>query len=56
VEYCDLAGLRAIVRLTEANGHDHTGRRTVMLHGLSRRMTAVLHTVGWDSTPGLILR
>jgi ABC-type transporter Mla MlaB component len=48
VEYCDLAGLRAIVRLA-------TTRRTVVLHGLPRQLQTVLGILGWDSTPGLVI-
>jgi anti-anti-sigma factor len=51
--YCDLAGLRAIVRLASAScGGD--GRRLV-LHDLPPQLRAVLGIVGWDSTPGLVI-
>jgi ABC-type transporter Mla MlaB component len=58
VSYCDLAGLRAIVRITgaDSNGSDGgggDGSRRVVLHGVSRQLTAVLRIVGWDSIPGL---
>jgi hypothetical protein len=65
VSYCDLAGLRAIVRITgaESNGADGSGtvrggnggRRRVVLHGVSRPIKTVLQIVGWDSIPGLAL-
>ena len=60
VSYCDLAGLRAIVRITgaEGNGADGGGQRSsrrVVLHGISRPIKTVLQIVGWDSIPGLAL-
>jgi ABC-type transporter Mla MlaB component len=60
VSYCDLAGLRAIVRITgaESNGADgggQVGGRRVVLHGISRPIKTVLQIVGWDSIPGLAL-
>jgi ABC-type transporter Mla MlaB component len=58
VSYCDLAGLRAIVRITgaESNGADRNrdGSRRVV-HGVSRPIKTVLQIVGWDSIPGLDL-
>jgi anti-anti-sigma regulatory factor len=48
VEFCDLAGLRAIVRLATAG-------RTVVLHGLAARLQTVLGILGWDGTPGLVI-
>jgi ABC-type transporter Mla MlaB component len=59
VSYCDLAGLRAIVRITgaESNGADGgaQGSRRVVLHGISRPIKTVLQIVGWDSIPGLAM-
>jgi hypothetical protein len=56
VQYCDLAGLRALIRL--GAGHDdrpdHAGGR-VILHGLPAHLKTVLHILGWDSMPGLVL-
>ena len=54
VRYCDLAGLRAIVRATgvgEDSGNGH-GRR-VVLHQVPAQLLKVLRIVGWDATPGL---
>ena len=51
--YCDLAGLRAIVRLASASCGSE-GRRLV-LHDLPPQLRAVLRIVGWDSTPGLVI-
>jgi ABC-type transporter Mla MlaB component len=50
VEYCDLAGLRAIIRLTGTGP-----ARRVVLHDVPWRLQTVLHIVGWDSTPGLVI-
>lgn len=49
VRYCDLAGLRAVIRLTDA------GRRRVVLHGIPPHLDAVLGVLGWDGTPGLVV-
>jgi len=57
VGYCDLAGLRAIVRVTGVGGEDSGnghGRR-VVLHAVPAQLIKVLRIVGWDSTPGLAL-
>jgi hypothetical protein len=65
VSYCDLAGLRAIVRITGAQSNGATGggtgaggdgvNRRVVLHGVPRPLEAVLRIVGWDAIPGLAL-
>jgi anti-anti-sigma regulatory factor len=47
VRYCDLSGLRAMIRLTDA------GRRRVVLHGMPPHLDAVLSVLGWDSSRGL---
>jgi anti-anti-sigma regulatory factor len=55
VTYCDLAGLRAIVSLARAGGGDnHHGRRLV-LYGVPPNLRAILHVIGWDTTPGLAM-
>jgi ABC-type transporter Mla MlaB component len=56
VQYCDLAGLRALIRLSAARDDqpDHEGRR-VILHGLPAYLETVLQILGWDSMPGLVL-
>jgi anti-anti-sigma factor len=51
LSYCDLAGLRAIVRLAIEDGADHP--RQVVLHNLPRHIRAVLAITGWDALPGL---
>jgi len=56
VSYCDLAGLRAIVCVTGADGEGHSGSgdtRRVILHEVPPQLAAVLRIVGWDTTPGL---
>lgn len=53
VEYCDLAGLRAIILLARA---DRDGlRRRVVLHEVPPQLQAVLRIVGWNTTPGLVI-
>lgn len=49
--YCDLAGLRAIVRLAAAN--DTGTVRLVQLHDVPPQLRAVLEIIGWDTIPGL---
>ena len=51
VSYCDLAGLRAIVRLADGDGPGMPGTSGC---GTSRRTSAmVLAITGWDALPGL---
>lgn len=53
VDYCDLAGLRAIVRLT-GSGSDGGGHsRRVVLHAVPPQLKTVLGILGWDSAVGL---
>jgi anti-anti-sigma factor len=54
VAYCDLAGLRAIIRLTNGGDHEHAGTRLV-LHEVPQQLKALLQILGWDTTPGLVL-
>jgi anti-anti-sigma factor len=53
VEYCDLAGLRAIIRLADAGRG--TDSRRVVLHGVPPHLRTLLSILGWDSTPGLLI-
>jgi anti-anti-sigma factor len=53
VKYCDLAGLRAMIRLASTSSDIH-GRRLV-LHNVPPQLRTVLSVVGWDSTPGLVI-
>jgi ABC-type transporter Mla MlaB component len=60
VEYCDLAGLRAIILLTGTDSYSHNGdtpprSRRVVLHEVPSQLRTVLRIVGWDSVPGLAL-
>ena len=53
VSYCDLAGLRAIVRLAADDG---TGpARRVLLLNVPQYIRVVLGITGWDALPGLVL-
>jgi ABC-type transporter Mla MlaB component len=54
--YCDVAGLRAILRLagTGRNGEGYSGRRLYLDH-VPQNLTRLLQILGWDSTPGLIM-
>jgi anti-anti-sigma regulatory factor len=56
VVFCDLAGLRAVLRLARTGraGEGHGGRRLV-LHDVPPHLRRVLEILGWDSTPGLIM-
>lgn len=56
VEYCDIAGLRAFVALSQASrpgSHDHS--RRVILQELPAHLKALLQILGWDSAPGLMI-
>jgi hypothetical protein len=59
VSYCDLAGLRAIVCVTGADGgadgSGDGGNRRLVLHEMPPQLASVLRIVGWDSTPGLAM-
>jgi anti-anti-sigma regulatory factor len=55
VEYCDLAGLRAIICVTGVGLDGRGGWRRVVLHELSPKLQTVLRILGWDSTPGLTM-
>ena len=51
VSYCDLAGLRAIVRLADDGPQGQA--RQVRLHNVPQHIRAVLAIIGWDALPGL---
>jgi len=52
VEFCDLAGLRAIVCVTEADAGDAApGHLT--LHAVPDRLLRILQILGWDEMPGV---
>jgi anti-anti-sigma regulatory factor len=48
VTFCDLAGLRAIVRLAGLTTQ-------VILHGLPRPLCTVMKILGWDQEAGLVI-
>jgi anti-anti-sigma factor len=48
VEYCDLAGLRAIIRLATAD-------RKLILHGVPAHLLNLLSILGWDQTSSLVI-
>jgi ABC-type transporter Mla MlaB component len=52
VEYCGLAGLRALAGL--GGGQDDRPRRLV-LHHLPAHLHEVLRIMGWDTSPGLAI-
>ena len=51
ISYCDLAGLRAIVRLASPGGA--SPGRAVVLHKVPDQLRDVLEIIGWDAVPGL---
>jgi anti-anti-sigma regulatory factor len=53
VEYCDLAGLRAIIQLAGPGRGGHS--RRLVLHEVPPYLEAILGIVGWDSTPELVI-
>ena len=48
VTFCDLAGLRAIVRLADTS-------TPVIMHGVPRPLRTVMKILGWDQEPGLVI-
>lgn len=56
VQYCDLAGLRAILQLGSASGQRpaRSGRRLILVE-LPAHLKTVLQILGWDSAPGLVI-
>jgi anti-anti-sigma factor len=55
VAFCDLAGMRAIIRLAEGTGSGGGGTRRLVLHEVPRQMLKVLQIVGWDTAPGVVM-
>ena len=56
VAFCDLAGLRAIIRLSEAGADGAApGGRRLVLHEAPRQVRRVLQIMGWDGMPGVII-
>jgi anti-anti-sigma regulatory factor len=52
VDFCDLAGLRAIVCVTEAETGASAPRR-LTLHAMPDRLRRILQILGWDEMPGV---
>jgi anti-anti-sigma regulatory factor len=52
VEFCDLAGLRAIVCVTEADAGE-TAPGQLTLHAVPDRLRRILEILGWDDMPGV---
>jgi ABC-type transporter Mla MlaB component len=48
VTFCDLAGLRAVVRLAEST-------TPVILHEVPGTLLTVMKILGWDQQPGLVV-
>ena len=51
LEFCDVSGIRALVRAAECL---NDGRRMV-LHGLPPQLRTVMTVVGWTDLPGLVI-
>lgn len=54
VEYCDIAGLRAIVCATGSPGEAQPSRR-VVLHSVPPQLRKVLRILGWDALPAVVV-
>jgi anti-anti-sigma regulatory factor len=52
IEFCDLAGLRAIVCAGRL-GEDISPGRPVCLHAVPPRLRRIMQILGWDDRPGL---
>jgi anti-anti-sigma factor len=55
VEYCDVAGLRAIISLAHGQGGDRAAVDEIVFTHLPGPLRRVLRILGWDATPGVIL-
>lgn len=55
VQYCDVAGLRAIISLAAGGGDGRDRVEQLVLAHLPASLRAVLRILGWDTTPGLVL-
>jgi anti-anti-sigma regulatory factor len=53
VEFCDLAGLRAILSLAEPAGERVD--RHLIVHAMPPRLRRILQILGWDDMPGVEL-
>jgi anti-anti-sigma regulatory factor len=55
IEFCDLAGLRAITSLANPAGQGPGTVRQVTIAHLPAQLAGIIRILGWDATPGLIL-
>lgn len=55
IEFCDLAGLRMIVSLAGSGGLDGAGPDRVMIADLPAPLADLMHILGWDAAPGVVL-
>jgi anti-anti-sigma regulatory factor len=55
VDYCDLAGLRAIILLAGGGASHDRGVTRLVLHEVPGQMKTILQILGWDTTPGLAI-
>jgi anti-sigma B factor antagonist len=55
VEYCDVAGLRAIISLASGQGNHRAAVDEVVFTHLPGPLQRVLCILGWDAAPGVIL-
>lgn len=55
VEYCDLAGLRAIISLTQVDEFGSARVDQLVLRQVPTHLGVVIRILGWDATPGLFL-
>src|SRR5258707_1044460 len=55
VDYCDLAGLRAIILLAGGSANHDRGGARLVLHEVPGQLKTILQILGWDTTPGLVI-
>jgi anti-anti-sigma regulatory factor len=55
VEFCDLAGLRMIVSVAGPGRPDRAKAERVVIAELSAPLADLMHILGWDTGPGVVL-
>ena len=55
VQYCDVAGLRAIISLVSGQGNGRAAVGEIVFTHLPGPLQRVLGILGWDAAPGVIL-
>jgi anti-anti-sigma regulatory factor len=55
VEFCDLAGLRMIVSVAGPGRPERAKAERVVIADLSAPLTDLMHILGWDTGPGVVL-